>query len=104
MKHDTKPLCVFLGFLLAIPAATQGLVALKALGLKPKYDPLPVFDSVLKEDYKKMPLYMTSFFPLGYLTQGEKIPPEADRKIRALMVQAADGYIGEHVASTFHAV
>ena len=23
---------------------TQGLVALKALGLKPRYDPLPVFD------------------------------------------------------------
>src|SRR5207248_2837700 len=61
------------------------------------------FDVVLKEDYRKMPLYMTSFFPLAYLTQGEKIPPEADRKIRALMVQAEDGYIGEHVASTFHA-
>jgi geranylgeranyl transferase type-2 subunit beta len=83
---------------------TQGLVALKALGLKPRHDPLPVFDVVLREDYKKMPLYMTSFFPLAYLTQGRKIPPEADRKIRALMVQAEDGYIGEHVASTFHAV
>lgn len=83
---------------------TQGLVALRALGLKPRFDPLLVFDGVLKEDYKKMPLYMTSFFPLAYLTQGRKIPPEADRKIRALMVQAEDGYIGEHVASTFHAV
>jgi geranylgeranyl transferase type-2 subunit beta len=59
---------------------------------------------VLKEDYKKMPLYMTSFFPLAYLTQGQKIPPEADKKIRAIMVQAEGGYIGEHVASTFHAV
>jgi geranylgeranyl transferase type-2 subunit beta len=83
---------------------TQGLVALHALGLKPRYDPLPVFDVVLKEDYKKMPLYMTSFFPLAYLTQGRTIPPEADKKIRAIMVQAEDGYIGEHVASTFHAV
>jgi len=83
---------------------TQGLVALHALGLKPRYDPLPVFDVVLKEDYKKMPLYMTSFFPLAYLTQGKSIPPEADRKIRALMVQGDDGYIQEHVASTFHAV
>src|SRR5882724_156959 len=83
---------------------TQALVALHALGLKPRHDPLPVFDVVLKEDYKKMPLYMTSFFPLAYLTQGRTIPPEADKKIRAIMVQAEDGYIGEHVASTFHAV
>ncbi len=83
---------------------TQGLVSLHALGLKPRHDPLPVFDVVLKEDYKKMPLYMTSFFPLAYLTQGRTIPAEADKKIRAIMVQAEDGYIGEHVASTFHAV
>lgn len=85
---------------------TQGLVALHALGVKPKYDPLPVFDVVLKEDYKKMPLYMTSFFPLAYLTMGKKIPVEADRKIRALMAEAQgeDGYLGEHVASSFHAV
>ncbi len=82
---------------------TQGLVALRALELKPRYDPLPVFDVVLKEDYKKMPLYMTSFFPLAYLTQGRTIPVEADKKIRAMMVQSEDGYIGEHVASTFHA-
>src|SRR5438105_5016679 len=52
---------------------TQGLVALHALGLKPRYDPLPVFDSVLKEDYKAMPLYMTSFFPLAYLAAGKTI-------------------------------
>lgn len=83
---------------------TQGLVALHALGLKPRYDPLPVFDSVLKDDYKTMPLYMTSFFPLAYLAAGKSIPPEADRKIKELMVQADDGYIQEHIASTFHAV
>jgi prenyltransferase beta subunit len=83
---------------------TQGLVALHALGVKPRLDPLPVFDVVLKEDYKALPLYMTSFFPLAYLTQGKSIPPEADRKICALMTQEADGYIQEHVASTFHAV
>ncbi len=82
---------------------TMGLVACRALGVKPKHDPLPVFDVVLKEDYKKMPLYMTSFFPLAYLAAGKSIPPEADRKIRAIMVQGEDGYIGEHVASTFHA-
>jgi hypothetical protein len=83
---------------------TQGLVALRALGAKPARDPLPVFDAVLKEDYKKLPLYMTSFFPLAYLCAGKSIPAEADRKIRAIMVQADDGYLQEHVASTFHLV
>jgi hypothetical protein len=83
---------------------TQGLVALRALGLKPRRDSLPVFQSVLKEDYKSMPLYMTSFFPLAYLCAGKSIPADADRNIRALMTQAEDGYLHEHVASTFHAV
>src|SRR4051812_13826614 len=46
---------------------TMALMALRALGAKPKYDPLPVFAAVLKEDYRKLPLYMTSFFPLAYL-------------------------------------
>lgn len=83
---------------------TQGLVALRALGSKPRRDPLPVFDVVLKEDYKTLPAYMTSFFPLAYLAAGQKIPADADRKIRALMTQSEDGYLHEHVASTFHAV
>jgi len=83
---------------------TMALVALRALGLKPRHDPLPVFASVLKEDYKHMPLYMTSFFPLAHLAVGAQIPPAADRKIRDLMAQGEDGYINEHVASTFHAV
>src|SRR5262245_7095355 len=43
---------------------TQGLVALHALGTKPKHDPLPVFEQVLAGDYQKLPLYTTSFFPL----------------------------------------
>jgi Prenyltransferase and squalene oxidase repeat len=83
---------------------TQGLVALRALGLQPRYDPLPVFDVVLQGDYQSLPPYLTSFFPLAYLAAGRRIPPEADRKIRALMTSAADGYLHEHVASTFHAV
>lgn len=83
---------------------TMGLVALKALGQKPRHDPLPVFDVVLRDDYKKMPLYMTSFFPLAYLCSGKKIPADADRKIRKLMAQAEDGYLQEHIAATFHAV
>jgi geranylgeranyl transferase type-2 subunit beta len=82
---------------------TMALMALRALGTKPKHDPLPVFDLVLKADYKDLPPYMTSFFPLAYLTAGKPIPPEADRKIKALMVQDADGWLHDHVASTFHA-
>jgi geranylgeranyl transferase type-2 subunit beta len=81
---------------------TQGLVALHALGAKPKYDPLPVFDQVLNGDYKKLPLYTTSFFPLAYQCQGKPFPPEQDRKIRAIMPQADDGYLDDHIASTFH--
>lgn len=82
---------------------TMALMALRALGTKPKHDPLPVFDLVLKADYKDLPPYMTSFFPLAYLAAGKPIPPEADKKIKALMVQDDDGWLNNHVAATFHA-
>jgi hypothetical protein len=81
---------------------TQGLVALRALGLKPKYDPLPVFEQVLNGDYKRLPLYTTSFFPLAYQCLDKPFPPEQDRKIIGIMPQAEDGYLDNHVASTFH--
>jgi geranylgeranyl transferase type-2 subunit beta len=83
---------------------TQGIVALHALGLKPRRNPLPVFEEILQEDYKTLPAYSTSFFPLAYLAYGQPIPPEADRRIRAIMVQAPDGYLHDHIAATFHAV
>jgi geranylgeranyl transferase type-2 subunit beta len=83
---------------------TQGLVALRALGGKPRHDPIPVLAAILKDDYKKFPLYTTSFFPLAYLAAGKTLPAEEDRKIRALMVQAEDGYVRDHVANTFHLV
>jgi prenyltransferase beta subunit len=83
---------------------TQGLVALHALGAKPRYDPLPVFAAVLEGDYRTLPAYSTSFFPLAYAACGKPFPPEADRKLRATMVQAEDGYLNDHVAATFHAV
>jgi hypothetical protein len=83
---------------------TQGIVALRALGLKPRFDPLPVFEEILKQDYKTLPPYSTSFFPLAYLAYGRPIPPEADRRIRATMIQAPDGYLNDHIAATFHAV
>jgi prenyltransferase beta subunit len=83
---------------------TQGLVALHALGVKPRHDPVPVLEEVLRRDYKGLPPYTTSFFPLAYLAAGRPFPPQAEHKVRALLVQAEDGYIGNHVASTFHAV
>lgn len=83
---------------------TQGLVALHALGVKPRHDPLPVFEGILREDYKTFPSYTTSFFPLAYQAAGKPFPAEADRKIRALMVQAEDGYLHNHIAATFHLV
>jgi geranylgeranyl transferase type-2 subunit beta len=82
---------------------TQGIVALRALGTKPRYEPLRVFAEILQQDYKKLPAYSTSFFPLAYLAYGQPIPPEADRRIRATMEQASDGYLNNHIAATFHA-
>jgi prenyltransferase beta subunit len=81
---------------------TQGLVALRALGVKPKHDPLPVFLEVMKDDYKALPPYSTSFFPLAFAAVGQPFPPEEDRKLRKLMVQDDDGYTNNHVAATFH--
>ena len=82
---------------------TQGIVALRALGTKPRYDPLRVFEEILQQDYKSLPAYSTSFFPLAYLAYGQSIPVEADRRIRATMIQAPDGYLNNHIAATFHA-
>ncbi len=82
---------------------TQALVALHALGLKAKFDPLPVFEEILKQDYKTLPAYSTSFFPLAYLCAGKPIPDQADRSIRALMIPDDEGYLNDHVAATFHA-
>jgi geranylgeranyl transferase type-2 subunit beta len=82
----------------------QGLVALHALGVKPRHDPRPVLEALLEGDYKKFPAYTTSFFPLAYQAAGHRFPPEADRKVRALLVQADDGYMQDHVAATFHLV
>jgi geranylgeranyl transferase type-2 subunit beta len=82
---------------------TQGLVALHALGVKPRFDPLPVLEEVLQKDYKDLPPYTSSFFPLAFRAAGKPFPPDADRKIRALLVQAEDGYLHNHIAATFHA-
>jgi geranylgeranyl transferase type-2 subunit beta len=83
---------------------TQALVALHALNAKPHYDPLPVLAEVLAGDLKALPPYTTSFFPLAYQAYGKPFPAEADRKVRGLLMQADDGYIDNHIATTFHAV
>lgn len=83
---------------------TQGVAAIHALGVKPRFDPLPVFEGVLKGDHKTLPAYSTSFFPLAYAAFGKKFPADADRAIREGMVQTDDGYLNDHVAATFHAV
>ncbi len=83
---------------------TQGLVALHGLGLRPRYDPLPVFAAVLEGDYRALPAYSSSFFPLAYRICGKRLPRDADRKLRATMIQAEDGYLNDHIAATFHAV
>jgi hypothetical protein len=83
---------------------TQGLVALHALGLAPRHNPLPTLETILKGDYTSLPAYTTSFFPLAYQAYGKPFPPEADRKVRALLVQTDDGYLHDHIAATFHAV
>ena len=83
---------------------TQALVALHALGTRPRFEPLRVFEEILQQDYKTLPAFSTSFFPLAYLAYDHPIPHEADRRIRDTMHQAADGYLNDHVAATFHAV
>jgi geranylgeranyl transferase type-2 subunit beta len=82
---------------------TQALVALRALGRKPRFDPLAIFEEIARKDAKKLPAYSTSFFPLAYLAYGKPIPADVDRRIRATMEQAEDGYLNNHIAATFHA-
>ena len=82
---------------------TQGIVALVA-PVPTRHDPRPVFAEVMRDDYKGLPAYSTSFFPLAYELSGEKLPAEYDRKLRSQMIQADDGYLNDHIAATFHAV
>lgn len=83
---------------------TMALMALHGLGVKPKRDPLPVFGQVLVKDYKDLPAYSSSFFPLAFRLCGKTLPGDGDKRLRATMIQAEDGYLNDHVAATFHAV
>ena len=84
---------------------TQGVVGLRALGQGPAIDPLPVVERLLAGDaYKQLPWYTTSFFPLLCAAVGKPFPSEWRRKLASHMEQnqADDGYLGDHVAATFH--
>ena len=84
----------------------QSLVALRFLGEKARYDPSPIVEYFFDgEVFKKLPLYTTSFFPYFYAASGKPMPKEFDQRLRAYIEgeQREDGYLGDHVASTFHA-
>lgn len=84
---------------------TQGAVALRALGERPAYDPIPVIASYFeKERFEDLPLYTTSFFPLFYAALDEPFPEAYKERITQYMLrlQEPDGYLRDHVASTFH--
>jgi geranylgeranyl transferase type-2 subunit beta len=83
----------------------QGIVALRALGQRPRIDPVNVPDRFFSGDsFKKLPWYTTSFFPLFYAALNTPFPEPYDRALRELQVrsQTEDGYLGDHVAATFH--
>jgi geranylgeranyl transferase type-2 subunit beta len=86
---------------------TQAIVGLRALGQKVETDPRPIIGRMLEGDaYKKLPWYATSFFPLLCKALGKPFPVDWRRKLCAHMTehQAEDGYLGDHVAATFHMV
>jgi prenyltransferase beta subunit len=84
----------------------QSVVALRLMGEKPKYDPIPVIEYFFRNDeFKDLPLYTTSFFSLFYHAIGEIMPAYIDKRMRGYILseQTEDGYLRNHVASTFHA-
>lgn len=84
----------------------QSVVALRLMGKQPKYDPMPVIDYFFKDkEFKNLPLYTTSFFPLFFSAMGLKMPADIDDKMREYIIeeQTEDGYLQDHVAATFHA-
>jgi geranylgeranyl transferase type-2 subunit beta len=86
---------------------TQGVVGLRALGEKPKFDPVLVLERFFEKDvFKKLPWYTVSFYPLFYAALGKPFPQEYHAAIARHIVQSQspDGYLGDHVASTFHMV
>jgi geranylgeranyl transferase type-2 subunit beta len=93
------------GDLAVLYNTTQGVVALRALGTTPKADPRPVLARFFDGNVlAKLPWYTTSFFPLLYAALGEPFPEDQRRALCDHLErnQAADGYVGDHVAAAFH--
>src|SRR3954451_25285202 len=93
------------GDLAVLYNTTQGVVALRALGAKPEVDPRPAVARFFVGDaYAKLPWYTTSFFPLLYAALGVPFPEDYRRALSGHLErsQAADGYVGDHVAAAFH--
>jgi geranylgeranyl transferase type-2 subunit beta len=84
----------------------QSVVALRLLRKEPRYDPMPVVNYFFENgEFKELPLYTTSFFPLFFYALGQKMPDYIDERMREYILseQKEDGYLQDHVASTFHA-
>jgi geranylgeranyl transferase type-2 subunit beta len=84
---------------------TQAVVALRALGQKPRKDPSGVMPRFFEKGaYRKLPWYTTSFFPLFYAALGKPFPAEYRDALAGHMEknQKEDGYLQNHVAATFH--
>ena len=86
---------------------TQGAVSLRALGATPKFECAQVMDRFFPNGaFQKLPWYTLSFYPLFYAALGKPFP-RAQRSAIAEHImrhQAPDGYLGDHVAATFHMV
>jgi len=83
----------------------QAVVALRALSEQPRKDPSAVLDRFFAGDaLNKLPWYTTSFFPLFYAALGKPFPEAQDQALRTRQIQNQkdDGYLGDHVAATFH--
>ncbi|MFH1964536.1 MAG: prenyltransferase/squalene oxidase repeat-containing protein [Acidobacteriota bacterium] len=84
----------------------QSLIILRLLGGTPRYDTMPVIDFFFSgNEFKNIPLYTTSFFPLFFFACEKKMPAHIDQRMREyiLEIQKEDGYLRDHVASTYHA-
>src|SRR5690242_1473910 len=85
----------------------QGTVGLRALGEKPRINPVHALDRFFVNGrFRKLPWYTMSFYPLFYAALGAHFPEDHRSAIASWLEshQASDGYLGDHVASTFHLV
>ena len=54
-------------------------------------------------DYRKLPAYSSSFFPLAYRASGKPFPAGGRPRVPQDDGPGADGYLHDHIAATFHA-